>query len=366
MLKLLISIFAAMTSFCSYSVETRIKDIASFEGVRDNILVGYGIVAGLKGTGDNLKNAIFTEKRLSDFLEKLGINLNGSNINTKNIAAVIVTANFPPFVRQGNRIDINVSAIGDSKSLKGGILLATPLLAADGNVYAVAQGSISMNETTEISQDIKTKNRLIETNGYVQNGAIVEKTSSFDITQLEILYLSLNSPDFSTAISVEKSINNNIIGNVAKAIDPGTIKIVVPQNQRNKSIEFISKIESVKVSTDSKAKIVINEATGTVVIGEQVYIKPVAIAQGNLVINIGNKNYLENIDIENTDQEQLETVNRNIDQLRGMNMHHLEGNTSLGELINGLNKLGVWPRDIINILYNLKMVGALDALIEVR
>ncbi len=366
MFKIALLLCAGLIFQSLYAVETRIKDMANFEGVRDNILVGYGIVAGLKGTGDNLKNAIFTEKRLSDFLEKLGINLNGSNINTKNIAAVIVTANFPPFVRQGNRIDINVSAIGDAKSLKGGILLATPLLAADGNVYAVAQGSISMNETTEISQDVRTKNRLIETNGYVQNGAIVEKTSSFDITQLEILYLSLNSPDFSTAVSVEKAINNNITGNVAKAIDPGTIKIIVPQSHRNKSIEFISKIESIKVTTDTKAKIVINEATGTIVIGEQVYIKPVAIAQGNLVINIGAKNYLENIAPGDTDQDQLENINRSIDQLRGMNMHHLKESTSLGDLVNGLNKLGVWPRDIINILYNLKMVGALDAIIEVR
>ncbi|MBF8246699.1 MAG: flagellar basal body P-ring protein FlgI [Rickettsia sp.] len=348
-----------------YGIETRIKDIASFEGVRDNILVGYGIVAGLNGTGDNLKNSIFTEKRLSEFLEKLGINLQGSNINTKNIAAVMVTANLPPFSRQGNRIDINVSAIGDSKSLKGGILLATPLLAADGNVYAVAQGSISIHENNEFSQNVKTKNRLIETKGYAQNAAIIEKTSIFDLSKLEILFLSLNFPDFSTAVSVEKAINNNIVGNVAKAIDPGTIKIIVPQSQRNKPIEFISKIEIIKVTTDIKAKIVINESTGTVVIGEKVYIKPVAIAHGNLIINIGAKNYLETMPL-NAGEDQIDIVNKNIDLQRGTNVQHFEENSSLEELINGLNKLGVLPRDIINILYNLKMVGALEAIIEVR
>ncbi len=359
---LLCSLFCFIHSL--YGLESRIKDIASFEGVRDNLLIGYGLVVGLNGTGDNLKNAMFTEKRLSDFLEKLGVNLGGSSIKTKNIAAVMVTANLLPFLKQGSRIDVNVSALGDSKSLRGGLLLATPLLAADGNVYAVSQGKISIHEISEIP-DVKTKNKAIETNGYIQNGAIVENTTSFSISDLHTLNLSLNSPDFTTSVSVETAINNKILGNIATAIDAATVQIIIPNNRRKDVIKFISEIESISISPDYRAKIIINESTGTVIIGDRVNVRSAAIAQGNLIVNIGQQEYLHGLD-PNTTQEQLEDINRVINQNRGSNISQMDEVTSLGELVNGLNKLGVWPKDIINILYSLKMVGAIDAVIEVR
>ncbi|KAF8818566.1 flagellar basal body P-ring protein FlgI [Rickettsia endosymbiont of Cardiosporidium cionae] len=351
--------------FDAFAMESRIKDIASVEGVRDNLLVGHGLVVGLNGTGDNLKNAVFTEKGLSDFLDRLGVNVQGSNINTKNIAAVIVTANLPPFATQGNKIDIKVSALGDAKSLKGGVLLATTLLGADGKVYAVAQGTVSISDFVSISPEIKTRNRAIETNGYIQAGAIVENEINFQFNDMKNIRLSLHSPDFSTSYKIANAINNNIKGNIAMATDSATVKITVPEYRYQNLVDLISEIESISVVPDYKAKIVINESTGTIVIGDKVHIRPVAIAQGNLIVNVIQNQYYDSLPFT-TSQEDLENINNLVDQRRGSKMHNLEGGAKLSDLVTGLNKLGVWPRDIINILHNIKLVGALDAVIEVR
>jgi flagellar P-ring protein FlgI len=345
--------------------ETRIKDIAAIEGVRENLLVGHGLVVGLSGTGDNLKNAVFTEKGLTDFLERLGVNVQGATIKTKNIAAVTVTASLPPFSRQGNRIDIKVSALGDAKSLKGGTLLATPLLGADGNVYAVAQGAVALAEFTPASADVKTKNNSVETNGYIQSGAIVESEVDFNFSDLENIKFSLYSPDFSTAIAVAEAINNHVPGNTAKALDAATIEVVVPKYRENNMIDFIAEVERLNVKPDYRAKIVINESTGTVVIGDKVHIRPVAIAQGNLVVNVGQLDF-DNKFGPTTAEDKRDLVNAFVDQRRGRALHQMNEGATLSELVSGLNKLGVWPRDIINILHNMKSVGALDAVIEVR
>jgi flagellar P-ring protein precursor FlgI len=354
-----------LLSFSLVKAETRIKDIAVVEGVRENLLVGHGLVVGLSGTGDNLKNAVFTEKGLTDFLERLGVNVQGSAIKTKNIAAVTVTANFPPFARQGTRIDVKVSALGDSKSLRGGTLLATPLLGADGNVYAVAQGAVALSEFTPSSADVKTRAVSVETNGYIQSGGIVEAEIDFNFTDMQNIKFSLYSPDFGTAIAVADVINNNIPGNTASALDAATVEVVVPSFRQTEIIQFIAEIESLNITPDYKAKIVINESTGTVVIGDKVHIRPVAIAQGNLIVNVGQLDFDEKLS-PTLPENKRDLINTFVDQRRGRAVQQLNESATLSDLVAGLNKLGVWPRDIINILHNMKSVGALDAVIEVR
>lgn len=346
--------------------ETRIKDIAAIEGVRENLLVGNGLVVGLSGTGDNLKNTVFTKKGLTDFLERLGVNVEGADLKTKNIAAVTVTASLPPFARQGSRIDVKISAMGDAKSLKGGTLLATPLVGADGNVYAVAQGAITLSDFTPVSPDVKTKGASVETNGYIQSGAIVEDEIDFAFTDMERVKFSLYSPDFNTAIAIAEAINSHIPGNVATALDAGTVEITVPQYRQEQMIQFIAEIESLEVKPDYRAKIVINESTGTVVIGDKVNIRPVAIAQGNLVVNVGQLEELDQKFGPTTPQANRDLVDAFVDTRRGRGVQHFNKAATLSELVDGLNKLGVYPRDIINILHSMKSVGALDAVIEVR
>jgi flagellar P-ring protein FlgI len=362
--KVVTLLFIALLPFAS-SATTRIKDIAAVEGVRENLLVGHGLVVGLNGTGDNLKNTVFTEKGLTDFLERLGVNVQGANIKTKNIAAVTVTASLPAFSRLGNRIDVKVSALGDSKSLKGGTLLATPLLGADGNVYAVAQGPVAIAEFIPNSGEVKTKSNAVLTNGYIQSGGIVENEIDFLFSEMQTVKFSLYSPDFATAIAVATAINDNVSGNTANALDAATIEVTIPTYRQKDIIEFIAEIEKLEVKPDYKAKIVINESTGTVVIGDKVHIRPVAIAQGNLVVNV------DHLDLDDkygpdTDDATRDLVNSFVDEKRGKKVRKLNESATLSDLVSGLNKLGVYPRDIINILHNMKSVGALDAVIEVR
>ena len=356
-----------ITIILSFSVfaETRIKDIAAVEGVRENLLVGYGLVVGLSGSGDTLKNTVFTEKGLTDFLERLGVNVQGANIKTKNIAAVTVTTSLPAFARRGIRIPVKVSSLGDAKSLKEGMLLATPLLGADGNVYAVAQGAISLSNVVPVSGEVKTRMNNTETNGYIQNGAIVENEIDFAFSDMQNIKFSLYSPDFGTAIAVADAINNHVPGNTANALDAATIEVIVPSYRQGDLVEFIAEIEGLEVKPDYKAKIVINESTGTVVIGDKVHIRPVAIAQGNLIVNVGQLDFDEKYGPE-TDENTRDLVNSFVDRRRGRALHHLDESATLSDLVSGLNKLGVYPRDIINILHNMKSVGALDAVIEVR
>ncbi len=364
--KYLIAAFFSVLATTNVNAETRIKDIAAVEGVRENLLVGNGLVVGLSGTGDNLQNTVFTEKGLTDFLERLGVNVQGANIKTKNIASVTVTTSLPPFARQGSRIDVKVSAMGDAKSLQGGTLLATPLVGADGNVYAVAQGSVTISEFTPSSGDVKTKNKGVLTNGYIQSGAIVEDEVEFSFSDLQRVKFSLYSPDFGTAIAIAEAVNKSIPGNTAIALDAGTVEITVPSYRQNDMIEFVAQIESIAVTPDYKAKIVINESTGTVVIGDKVNVRPVAIAQGNLVVNVGQLDELDQKFGPTTDENTRDLVNTFVDTRKGRSMKYLKEGASLSELVDGLNKLGVYPRDIINILHSMKSVGALDAVIEVR
>ena len=324
----------------------RIKDIVSVEGIRDNILMGYGLVVGLNGTGDDLKNSVFTQQELQNFLGRLGINARGSNLKTKNVAAVTIVATLPAFARQGNKLDINVSAIGDAKNLEGGVLLASPLLGADGEVYAVAQGMVSVSgiENKGKSNTIKS----IKTSGFISNGAIIEREIDFELDSVDDLKLSLHNPDVSTAYRVARGINEEFGYELAEAIDPGTVMVSIPEEYRGRIMDMLFKMEDVKVRPDSSAKIIISESTGTVIIGQDVRIEDIAISQGNLSVEIMNK-----------------YGNKNIGE-PGEDIIVMEKATSLKELVDALNRLGVTPRDLIDILYNIKRSGALQAEIVVR
>ncbi len=349
---------------CSFAYYTRIKDIGTIEGVRDNVLVGRGLVVGLNNTGDNLRNSAFTQRELVNLLEKLGINIQGADLRTRNSAAVIVTATLPAFMSQGGRIDVSVSAIGDSKSLEGGMLVATPLLGANDKVYAVAQGNIEIPGITYISPDVRTKTSSVATKGVIHGGAIVEAELGFDLSQMDSLKILLHSPDFTTACAIADSINNNIPGQIARAIDPATVSFILPKTPDINVIELVSTIEQLTVKPDNLAKIVVNSDTGTIVMGASVKIRPVAVAHGNLLIDIANGMEKKLIF---TSEKNRDNINKGVDQLRGSHLKELESSVSLSELVAGLNALGVYPKDIITILRDIHSVGALDAkIVEVK
>lgn len=337
--------------------ESRIKDVVRFEGIRENMLIGYGLVVGLNGTGDNLKNSGFTEKGLVDFLEKLGINTGGTSLKTKNVAAVTVTGTLPPFSRTGSKISVDISTIGDAKSLKGGMLLATPLLGADGEVYAVAQGQISIGARP--ADDDGKPDTANPTSGYIASGGIIEKEIDFDINTLSSINLALREPDITTARSIEVMINNALRAQVAKAIDPGTVMLVIPSDYQGDTMSLLSEIENITVYPDSVAKVVIDEATGTVVIGKNVTLSSVAVAQGNLMIKVGAE--------QEFIQKMLGSGKQNSgSKPRGSEIAIVPSAIKLSDLVDGLNTLGVKPKDLISILKTIKEAGALHADIVVR
>jgi flagellar P-ring protein precursor FlgI len=341
----------------------RIKDMVSVEGIRDNILVGYGLVVGLNGTGDNLNNAVFTQKGLTDFLERLGISTRGANLKTKNIAAVTVTATLPPFSRQGTKININISTLGDAKSLEGGTLLATPMRAADGEIYAVGQGPVTISQFIPYNNGIKTKSKSVTTNGSITNGAIIEKEINFDLNSLKKVNLSLHNPDITTATQIALKINRSLDGIYAQATDPATVSLAIPQNVNANIMDLLSQIEQIKIYPDQAAKIVIDEASGTVVINKDVSISPVAISQGNLSLHI-NPYADPSFPFANIEGGVISAPKQQTD--RGEKMAVLEQTVTLKDVVDGLNSLGVTPRDLITILQNIKQVGALQAEIEVK
>jgi flagellar P-ring protein precursor FlgI len=345
----------------------RIKDIVSVEGIRENPLVGYGLVVGLNGTGDNLNNTPFTKKGLTDFLERLGVSTLGSKLQTKNVAAVTVTALLPAFARQGARIDVTVSTLGDAKSLENGTLLATPILGADGHVYAVAQGAISTGGY-KATAGATSVSKNVTTNATIVGGAIVEREVDFALSSLETIKLALHNPDVSTALYIADMINYSIGSDIARAIDPGTVQMTIPEFERDDIVAMLSRIEKLEVDVDQPAKILIDEGSGTVVMGSNVRISPVAVSQGNLNIAINEVAQVNQPGVLAPEGAQTIVVkNAEIKVTEpGMRMATLETGATLGELVSGLNALGVGPRDLITILRAIKSAGALQATIEVR
>ena len=354
--------------FQSAQAASRLKDVVNFEGVRDNMLVGYGLVVGLNGTGDSLTNAPFTERSLIGMLERLGINSSGdfTTIKTKNIAAVMVTATLPPFSSQGSRIDVVVSTMGDAKSLKGGTLLVTPLQGADGEVYAVAQGSVASGfSASGASGSSVTKG--VPTSGRISSGAIVEREIKFRLADLTTLRLSLRNPDFTTAKRVADVINEHIKKPVANAVDSATVQLEVPPEHRGDVVGLMTDIEQLKVVPDEVARVVIDEQSGIIVMGEGVHINTVAIAQGNLTIKISETPQVSQPGAlsQGGTTQVVPRSDVAVDEGKGNKLAMLQGGVSLQELVQSLNALGIGPRDMIQILQSIKAAGALQADLEV-
>ncbi|MFQ5971728.1 MAG: flagellar basal body P-ring protein FlgI [Alphaproteobacteria bacterium] len=348
--------------------QSRLKDIVDFEGVRDNMLVGYGLVVGLNGTGDTLTNAPFTQQSLVGMLERLGVNTRDdlANMRTENVAAVMVTATLPPFARQGTRIDVSVSALGDAESLLGGTLLVTPMLGADGEVYAVAQGSLIVGGFSSAG-DAQTVTKGVPTSAKLPDGAIIERELAFELMSLATIRLNLRNPDFTTARRIAQAINGAIGPATAQPLDPATVQVNVPSSRRGNVVGLLTDIEQLRVIPDQLARVVIDEHSGVIVMGENVRINTVAIAQGNLTIRVTETPQVSQPNAF-ANQGQTEVVPRTdieVDEDSQRRLAVIESGVTLQELVNGLNALGVGPRDMISILQAIKAAGALQADIEV-
>jgi flagellar P-ring protein precursor FlgI len=343
---------------------SRIKDLANIEGVRQNQLIGYGLVVGLNGTGDTLNNIPFTKQSLTAMLERLGVNIRGQTLRTGNVAAVMVTANLPAFGTQGTRMDITVSALGDSKSLQGGTLLVTPLLAADGNVYAVGQGSVAIAGFAAEGEASKVV-RGVPTVGRIANGAIIEREIDFTLNKLNQMRMALRNPDFTTAKRIAAAINDFIGKPVAEPLDPGTVGITVPEQYRGNVVSLLTEVEQLQVEPDETAKIVIDERSGVIVLGRDVRVSMVAVAQGNLTVTITETPQVSQPGPFSRGQTRTVPRTRIGVQEDGKKLAVVREGVSLQQLVDGLNALGIGPRDLIAILQAIKAAGAIQADIEV-
>ena len=360
---IVLSVVFLCTVFCSrQACAVRIKDIANIEGVRQNQLVGYGLVVGLDGTGDGSKSE-FTIKSISSMLEKMGVTVDPSRISVKNVAAVMVTANLPPFSKHGSKIDAIVASIGDAKSLYGGTLLFTPLKGADGNTYAVAQGPIIIGGFSAGGADASIQKNF-PTVGRIIGGASVEEEIPSAFDRQDTLSLSLHSPDFTTVSRVAEAINFAFYDRIAFAPDSGTIEIKVPQKYLGNLVELVTIIEGLDITPDRVAKVVINERTGTVIVGKDVKISTIAIAHGNLSIAIK-----ETADVSQplpfSNGQTTVVPDTNLSVKEGKNkLMLMDTGVSIDQLVRALNSLGISPRDLITIFQALKASGALQAELE--
>ncbi len=346
------------------AASARIKDIVNIEGVRDNQLVGYGLVVGLNGTGDGLNNSPFTKQSLQAMLERLGVNTRGENMRTANVAAVMVTANLPAFATQGSRLDVNVAALGDASSLQGGTLLVTPLLGADGEVYAIAQGSVTINGFSAVG-DAASVVSGVPTTGRISSGGLIEREIGFVLGAQRSLRLALKNPDFTTSRRVALAINDFIGVPSATPEDPATVRVNLPKNFNGNIVDLLTDVEQLVVETDQPARIVIDENSGIIVMGKDVRVSTVAVAQSNLTVTIAespnvvqpNPLSLGQTAVEPRTDLQVNTTDSRLAMV--------SESVSLQELVDGLNALGISPRDLIAILQAIKASGALQADIEV-
>ena len=347
------------------AASSRIKDIADFEGVRENQLVGYGLVVGLNGTGDNIKSINFAKESLISMLDQLGINARDGQLKSKNMAAVMVTASLPPFARQGSRIDVMVSAMGDAKSLQGGTLIATPLNGANGEVYAVAQGQIATGSVSAQGNNASVT-RGVPTSGRIANGAIIENEIDFALDSLKNIRIALRNPDFTTARRISDAINAMLGQPASKALDLATVDLQIPQEYEDKVVDLMTKVEQLQVQPDQLAKVVIDESSGIIVIGKDVKINRLAIAQGNLTIKISEIPMVSQpLPFSNGTTITQNVTAIDVNEEVNSRLSVLDTGVNLQELVDGLNALGVTPRDLISILQAVKASGALQADIEV-
>jgi flagellar P-ring protein precursor FlgI len=342
---------------------SRIKDLANIEGVRQNQLIGYGLVVGLNKTGDFLNNIPFTKQSLQAMLERLGVNIRGLTVNTGNVAAVMVTANLPAFATQGTAIDVTVSALGDAKSLQGGTLLVTPLLGADGNVYAVAQGSIAIAGFQFEGEAAKIV-RGVPTVGRIANGGIIEREIEFGLNRLPNVRLALRNPDLTTATRIAAAINDFIGAPTAEPCDPATVQIAVPPPYKGNVVQLLTEIEQLQIEPDLGAKIVIDERSGVIVMGRDVRVSTVAVAQGNLTVTISESPQVSQPAPFSRGRTRVVPRTRIGVQEDGRHLALVREGVSLQQLVDGLNALGIGPRDMIAILQAIKAAGAIQADIE--
>jgi flagellar P-ring protein FlgI len=382
------AVLACLQGMAPASAASRIKDVANIEGVRQNQLIGYGLVVGLQGTGDTLNNIPFTRQSLQAMLERLGVNIRGATLRTENVAAVMVTANLPAFGTQGTRVDVTVSAMGDAKSLSGGTLLVTPLLGADGNVYAVAQGSIAIGGFSAEGEAARVT-KGVPTVGRIANGAIVEREIEFALNKLTSVRLALRNPDFTTAKRIASAINDFIGSPVAEPLDPGTVQIAISggggsggiggkgfgegrgfgevgsADYRGNVVALLTEIEQLQIEPDNAAKILIDERSGIIVMGRDVRVSTVAVAQGNLTVSIGETPRVSQPAPLGGGQTRVVPRTQVGVTEDGKKLALVQEGLSLQQLVDGLNALGIGPRDLISILQAIKAAGAIQADIEV-
>lgn len=344
-------------------VAARIKDIASIKGVRPNQLIGYGLVIGLDGTGDG-NRSVFTKQSIVTMLERMGMTVDANEIRVENVAAVMATAELPPFARVGNRLDVLVSSIGDASNLQGGTLLLTPLKAVNGVVHAVAQGPVSTGgfQASGGGADVQ---KNFPTVGRITNGAMIEREIQADFVFDGLLSLSLLEPDFTTATRIASTINAEFLDSIAVTPNPGTIDIRVPSEYQNRIVELVTRVESLMVNPDIAAKVVINERTGTVVMGENVRIGTIAIAHGNLSVQIKESpNVSQPLPFSDGNTVVTPETTITVEEENGR-LYVVDAGVNIGEVVRALNALGVTPRDLIAILQAIKAAGALPAKLEI-
>ena len=368
--RILAALFVLLTAIApglrpAFAESVRIKDIADVEGIRENQLVGYGLVVGLNGTGDKLDSAVFTRESLIGMLERLGVNTRdqATKLQTKNLAAVIVTADLPAFSRSGSRFDVTVSALGDAKDLSGGTLLVTPLLGADGEVYGVAQGPLATGAISARGAGASVT-RNIPTSGRISNGATVEREMPYQLGAKTTPWLGLRNPDLETARRMAAAINAAFGTPVAKATDPRTVALNLGGRD---VVDALARIEELTVEPDNAAVVVIDEASGTIVMGDNVRISTVAIAQGNLTIRVTETPQVSQPGpLSNGQTAVVPRTNIQVDDQSGHRMGILQSGVTLRDLVANLNSLGVGPRDMISILQSIKAAGALQADLQMR
>jgi len=346
--------------------QVRLKDLVEFDGVRGNDLIGYGLVVGLDGSGDGVRNAPFTEDIMANILERLGVNITGEQFRPRNVAAVLVTATLPPFARTGSRVDVTVSAIGDAGSLFGGTLVMTPLNGADGQIYAVAQGAVIAGGVA-VRGAAAAVVEGVPTSGTIPGGARVEREVDFSLASLPRVRLALREADFTTALRIEQVINGHYGRAVAAMQDSGTVILDVAATRSASAAHALSHIENLVVAPGTRARVVIDQRSGTIVMGEDVRISRVAVAQGGLTLRVEETPQVvqpnpfspgETVVVPRTEVE--------IQPQPGIGLAEVRGGTSLAEVVAGLNALGVGPRDMINILNTINAAGALHADLVVR
>jgi flagellar P-ring protein FlgI len=361
MIRLILTLLMALSFTPALADAVRIKDLVEFDGVRGNDLVGYGLVVGLNGTGDGIRNAPFTEEIMSNLLERLGVNVAGEAYRPKNVAAVFVTGTLPPFSRAGGQIDVTVSAIGDAKSLLGGTLIMTPLNGADGQIYAVAQGTIIAGGISAEGQAARVV-QGVPTAGVIPSGARVEREIDFDFTTLQSVRLALRSPDFTTAARIESVLNREFGKRVASMLDSGTVELNIAAAGMRSPAHVIGRIENLAIAPETRARVVVDQRSGTIVIGQDVRISRVAVAQGNLTLRIEEAPMVVQPNPFAEGQTMVvPRTNANINREPGIGLAEVTGGTSLSDLVAGLNALGVAPHDMIDILKSIKAAGALHA-----